>query len=252
MTNPSGSLLGYTDSINQPTKIRLQDGSEMAITDWSWRQLYSTVDILSNANDEQFVTWNYVESDPVSHSSNIGQNQFRNATKKDCNNDGKSQMPSEQEYICYAVAIEVYQFTLDTNATGESAYTSAVPGTTIPNAGNLSLVQSKLIFALEITQKDFYIGSPGWFSTGGGPFVTASGGLGGNLRTYANNGFASKDAVDRSPVPLHIGGTEQFRGLFYNPDGNNVVWVDEAGQPSSTTVIRLKTDMIGLHKRPAA
>lgn len=249
---PGTSMIGYTDSINQPTKIRLQDGSEVAITDWSWRLLYSTVDILSGATDELFVTWNYVESDPVSCSSNINQAQFRNATRKDCNNEGKQQMPSEQEYICYGVSIEFYQFTLDDDEDGEDAYLSDVPGGAAINAGNLVFMNEKTVFALEITQKDFYIGSPMWFGAGGGAFVQSQGGAGGALRTMANNGLQSKDAIDRSPVPLHIGGTETFRGLFYNQDGLDMNFTNELGEVDDSIVVRARTSMIGLHKRPAA
>jgi len=248
---PGTSLIGYTDSINQPTKIRLQDGSEVAITDWSWRLLYSTVDILSGATDEQFVTFNYSESDPVSASSNIQQAQYRNATKKDTNAEDKSQLPSEQEYICYGVAIEFYQFNLDTDEDGEAAYVTG-PGGAACNAANLVYMNEKTIFALEITQKDFYIGSPMWWGAGGGAFVQVTGGAGSNLRTFANNGLQSKEAIDRSPVPLHIGGTEQFRGLIYNQDGLNMDFVDEEGVVDTSIVIRARTNMLGLHKRPAA
>lgn len=249
---PGTSMIGYTDSINQPTKIRLQDGSEVAITDWSWRLLYSTVDILSGASDEQFTTFNYSESDPVSASSNILQNQYRNATRKDTNSADRSQMPATEEYICYGVAIEMYQYILDTEENGEDAYLSDVPGGALVNAGNMALMNSKLIFALEITQKDFYIGSPMWFGAGGGAFVQGSGGAGGALRTYANNGLASKEAMDRSPVPLHIGGTESFNGILYNEDGLDMDFMNEAGEVDNTIVVRTRTNMFGLQKRSAA
>lgn len=249
---PGTSMIGYTDSINQPTKIRLQDGSEVAITDWSWRLLYSTVDILSGATDEQFVTFNYSESDPVSASSNVQQAQYRNATRKDTNAEDKSQLPSEQEYICYGVVCELYQFRMDTEQDGEAAYVSDTPGGAAVNAGNMVYMNEKLIFALEITQKDFYIGSLMWFAAGGGAFIQSSGGGGGNLRTYANNGLQSKDSIDRSPVPLHIGGTEQFKGILYNQDGLDMDFIDEDGNVDNSIVIRVRTSMLGLHKRPAA
>lgn len=249
--NGSGAV-GYTETINQPSKIRLADGSEVAITDWSWQMLYSVVDVLSGATDEELYTFNYVESDPVSHSSNITGNQLRNATKKDCNNTGKSQMPSEEEFICYSVAILPMQFEYDANASGELAYVPLLPGGPMPTASNLNYAMSKLVFAMEITDKDFFTGDLSWFGRGGGAFVTSSGGAAGNLRTYATNGLPSKDSIDRAPVPLHIGGTEEFKGIFYNPDGLPINWMLEDGTVSQTIVMRFKTELIGLRKRPAA
>ena len=252
---PGSGAVGYTESINQPTKIRLSNGAEVAITDWSWRKMYSVVDVLSGATNEELYTFNYVEGDQVSFSANIGVNQRRTATIKDCNNKGKSQMPSEQEYICYAVAIQIWQFVYDAGTeedplTGEESYLNPIGGP-IANSANLSIAATKLIFSLEITEKDFFTGDPTWFSQGGGPFIVSSGGAGGNLRTYALNGLQTKDAIDRAPVPLHIGGTEEFKGILYNQDGQPIVWDDEDGNPDTTAVLRFRTEMIGLHKRPA-
>lgn len=254
---PGSGAVGYTESINQPTKIRLSNGAEVAITDWSWRKMYSVVDVLSGATNEELYTFNYVEGDQVSFSANIGTNQRRTATIKDCNNKGKSQMPSEQEYICYAVAIQMWQFDYETTddddatLTGEDAYLYSNPGGVIANSANMSIAATKLIFSLEITEKDFFTGDPTWFSQGGGPFLTSSGGAGGNLRTYALNGLQTKDAIDRAPVPLHIGGTEEFKGILYNQDGLPITWLDEQGLTDTHALIRFKVEMIGLHKRPA-
>lgn len=248
---PGSGAVGYTESINQPTKLRLSNGAEVAITDWSWRKMYSVVDVLSGATNEELYTFNYVEGDQVSFSANIGVNQRRTATIKDCNNKGKSQMPSEQEYICYAVAIQMWQFVYDANETGEAAYAYTAPGGVIANAANVSIAATKLIFSLEITEKDFFTGDPTWFSQGGGPFIAATGGAGGSVRTFANNGLATKDAVDRAPVPLHIGGTEEFKGILYNQDGLPITWRDEDGLEDATACVRFKVEMIGLHKRPA-
>src|SRR6185295_12785733 len=116
----------------------------------------------------------------------VQQQQYRNATRKDTNAEDKSQMPSEQEYICYGVSLEFYQFFLDDTLDGELAYIPGDGGAAI-NAANMVFMNEKTVFALEITQKDFYIGSPQWFAAGGGAFVQSNGGLGGSLRTYANN-----------------------------------------------------------------
>lgn len=249
-----GDKIGYTESINQPTKIRLPDGGEVAITDWSWRTLFSCIDILSGATDQRLDAFSYSQGQNVKASGNIGANQLRNATVKDTNLDaGEQKMPAEWEYICYAVAIDVQQYTFDPQGTGEAAYltTGAGGALPMPTIGNVSLAQARLTVALEVTQKDFYINKLGWFSSGQGVFGTSSGGAGGGLRTYANNGLQTKEAIDASPLPVHIGGTETYAVYFANGDGLPLNWADETGATSATIDLRFFASMIGLHKRPA-
>jgi hypothetical protein len=252
MTNQGIGAVGYTESINQPTKIRLADGNEVAITDWEWMMLYSVTDVLSGSTDTELYAFNYVESNPVSHSGNIPIAAQRNATLKDCNNTGKGEMPAEEEYITYGLAVEVWQFLADDEGDGESFYSVAAPGLPIPRAANVAIATTRLVLSLEVTQKDFYQGDISWFAHGGGPFMSASGGAAGLLRTYASNGLQSKDSIDRSPVPVHIGGTEKYKAIFSNSDGTPLNWVDEAGNTDDTAIIRFKTQMFGLRKRSAA
>lgn len=248
-----GDKIGYTESINQPTKIRMADGAEVAITDWSWRTLYSCIDILSGATDEQIAAFSYSLGQNVKASSNVGANQLRTATLKDTNLDsGESKMPAEQEFICYAIAVQVEQFIYASNATGEAAYTVAAPALPVPTAGNLAVATSRLTVSLEVTQKDFFQNKLGWFSAGGGPLVSANGNAAAAIRTYASNGLPTKQAIDTSPVPVHIGGTEAYAVLFQNGEGSAINWVDEAGSTSATVVLRFTPSMIGLHKRPSA
>lgn len=248
-----GDKIGYTESINQPTKIRMADGAEVAITDWSWRTLYSCIDILSGATDEQIAAFSYSLGQNVKASSNVGANQLRTATLKDTNLDsGESKMPAEQEFICYAIAVQVEQFIYNDQQTGEAAYTVAAPALPVPTAGNLAVATSRLTVALEVTQKDFFQNKLGWFSAGGGPLVSANGNAAAAIRTYASNGLPTKQAIDTSPVPVHIGGTEAYAVLFQNGEGSAINWVDEAGSTSATVVLRFTPSMIGLHKRPSA
>jgi hypothetical protein len=248
-----GDKIGYTESINQPTKIRLPDGAEVAITDWSWRTLYSCIDVLSGANDARLDAFSYAQGGNVKASQNIGQNNLRTATEKDTNLDaGEQKMPAEWEYIAYAVAIDIEQYTFVANNVGEAAYTTTGPGQPMPNLPNVKLAQARYNVALEVTQKDFYSNKLGWFSSGVGPFSTVSGGAGGALRTYATNGLQSKDAIDTSPLPVHIGGTETYSVFFQNGDGTALNWLNEAGATDATAVLRFFASLIGLHKRPAA
>lgn len=248
-----GDKIGYTESINQPTKIRLANGEEVAITDWSWRNLYSCIDILSGATDDQIAAFSYSLGQNVKASGNITGNQLRTATLKDTNLDaGESKMPAEQEYICYGIAVHVEQFIFNVQNTGEAAYTVDGPALPIPTAGNLALAMSRLTVALEVTQKDFFQNKLQWFSAGGGPFVGVNGNAAASIRTYGVNGLPTKQAIDMAPVPVHIGGTEAYAVLFQNGEGAAINWVDEAGSTSATAVLRFTAQMIGLHKRGAA
>lgn len=248
-----GDKIGYTESINQPTKIRLANGEEVAITDWSWRNLYSCIDILSGATDDQIAAFSYSLGQNVKASGNITGNQLRTATLKDTNLDaGESKMPAEQEYICYGIAVYAEQFIYNSNNTGDAAYTVAGPALPIPTAGNLAIAMNRLSVSLEVTQKDFFQNKLQWFSAGGGPLVSANANAAAAIRTYAGNGLPTKQAIDMAPVPVHIGGTEAYAVLFQNGEGAAINWVTEAGVSDAAVVLRLTASMIGLHKRGAA
>lgn len=242
---------GYTDALNQPTVIRLPGGQEVAITDWFWRTLRSTVDILSGCTDPAFLVYTYTEGSTVSHSNNIVAAQQRSATLLDTNSEGAGEMPAQQEYLCYALSVDMRQYLFDDTEDGDAAYTVGAAALPVPIAANVGICQTRLITELEVTQKATFQDQPGWFSSGAEPFVTGGGTAA--LRTYAANGLPSKDAVDRSPLAIHIGGTEKFKGIFHNPAQLAALsFVDEAGAESATVCMRLVMRMIGLQKRPAA
>lgn len=248
-----GDKIGYTESINQPTKIRMADGAEVAITDWSWRTLYSSIDILSGATDDQIAAFSYSLGQNVKASSNVGASQLRTATLKDTNLDsGESKMPAEQEFICYAIAVHVEQYAYNSNNSGEAAYGVGAAALPIVTGGNLAIAMARLTVSLEVTQKDFFQNRLGWFSAGGGALVSANANAAAAIRTYASNGLPTKQAIDTAPVPVHIGGTEAYAVLFQNGDGNAINWVTEAGVSDAAVVLRFTPSMIGLHKRPSA
>lgn len=241
--------IGYTESINQPTKIRLANGEEVAITDWEWRNLYSTIDTLSGFSDNRIPAFSYSLGQQVKCTSNIGANQRRTATLKDTNLDaGESKMPAEQEYICYAIAIYMEQLVFNSQNSGEAAYGVGSAGLPIPRAANVAIAINRLSASLEVTQKDFFQNKLGWFGAGGGVFAVSN--TAGAARTYGSNGLPTKDAIDTAPVPVHIGGTEAYSVLFVNDDGGTVSWVDEAAASDANAVIRFTTSLVGLHKRP--
>lgn len=244
------------DAINQITKVRVPDPTspegfkDVAIVDWSWRPLYSTLDILDGATDQQLFTFNYADGDNVSSSQNIvTAGAQRSATLTDCNNSSAGEMPAEEEFLVYAISIEVFRWTL--SGTTYSHYNAAEP---IGNAPNIGTLQWMLITSLTVSQKDYFQAGMGWFPTGYGPWIAPANTAGAAL-TYASNGFPSREAIDRAPVPVHIGGTEKFSVNFTNAGlagANTITFDDDAGSEQSTRVYSLRTHLVGLHKRPAA
>lgn len=242
MNYPSGN-----DPINQITKVRLANGQEVAIVDWQWRPLYSTVDMLSGMSDLELPAFNYSEGDQVSASANVPNAARRTATLRDTNASQASEMPSEEEYLVYGLAVELYQLDL---SNGSYVYSTA--GAPMPNAPNVALLHERIILELEVSQKAYNQASLGWFAAGFGPSAAVVGPAAAAVRSYATNGAPSRDAIDRSPMPVHIGGTEKFRVIFNNPGGAAIDFVSDAGAPVSTTIMRARVNFIGLHKRPAA
>ena len=56
---------------SQITQVRLPDGRNVAIVDWTDKPLFSTIDLLSGYTDQEIECFTYQVSDNVSSSSNI-------------------------------------------------------------------------------------------------------------------------------------------------------------------------------------
>ena len=119
-------------SINQITKIRLPSGQEVALTDWSDRPLFSTVDFLSGFTDEELRAFTYSSSENVTQSGNFAAAARRVATLRDTNVSQSSEMAATEEYLVYQIKVEMAQFTLAANQ-----LTINTAGDPIPNAPNL-------------------------------------------------------------------------------------------------------------------
>jgi len=238
--------------LNQLTKIRLPSGKEVGIVDWSYRPLYSTILTLNGWTDQELSWFTYSVGDQVSMSQNLiatAGGPF-NATIQQTNISSASEMDSLEEYLCYALSVEVYEYGI----TG-GAYAFGGAGTPSPNIPAMFML-NRLIVELEVSEKAYYQASLGFFATGFGPnFQLDSIAAIGAGRSYATNGLPSAEAIDVSPVPVHIGGTEKYRGILYNPGGTNggntINYNDDDGNPSATAVVELRLNMRGLHKRAA-
>lgn len=241
--------------INQITKIRMPSGDEIALVDWSARPLYSNVDLLTGFTDQQIFAFNYTEGETVSFSENMPVASQRVASLRDTNISGRSEMDSTEEYLVYEIKVEPHQWTRDTQ-TG-FFNTGTTGGLPIINGPNLSLLQNRLILELDVSQKAFPQAGLGWFNQGFGPVVAVASTAA--VRTYANQGVASHDASHSMPIPVHIGGTEDYMVILTNgpnapgQTGNGAVtFVGDTASSLSNSMIQLRIYLCGLHKRATA
>lgn len=228
--------------INQITKIRLPDGSEVALTDWSDKPLYSTVELFDGFTDTEIYAFTYVEGGRVSASQNlVAAGGSRVATKADTNAPSAGEMPATQEFLGYAVSVEA--FTTRSTTVDRTARLVTFPGYPSPYAAQLANLSYRLLLELEISQKDFPLAGLGWFTTGFGLHVTSG--------RSANLGFPHRDAVYFQSIPYHIGGTEKYKVIFHNPPGTPVQFFDDQSNPLNDDVVVLRTYLVGFMKRSA-
>jgi len=233
-------------AINQITKIRLPSGQEVALTDWSDRPLYSTVDFLSGFTDEELRAFTYSSSENVTQSGNFAAAARRVATLRDTNVSQSSEMAATEEYLVYQIKVEVAQFTLAANQ-----LTINTAGDPIPNAPNIGQFNHRIIGELEVSDKAFPQAGIGWFNTGFGPDIAGVGAVVA-ARTYANSGSPQHDASYSMSIPVHIGGTEDYSFIFHNPTGAAVGFVDDTAAADANAVLQARVYLCGLHKRPTA
>ena len=239
--------------INQITLIRLPNGDEVALVDWSARPLYSTVDLLTTFTDEEIRAFNYAEGDSVSATSNFAAAAIRVASLRDTNISGRSEMDSTEEFLVYGIKVEMHQFTLS----GSTFVTTTTLGTPVPNAPTMSLLHNRLILELEASDKAFPQAGLGWFPAGFGPQIAVTSTAA--VRTFANNGLPSHQATDVMPIPCHIGGTEDYSVIIHNPPGGPaqtgdgaVTFLDDAAGALANAIIQLRIYLWGLQKRATA
>lgn len=238
------------DPINSITKVRMADGSEVVIADWSDMALYSTVDVASGFTDQVLKAFSYSTGDSVTSSNNI--NPPRVATRLDTNIANAAEMDATEEFLVYALSIESFLYP----AAGETPAFSQGPlsfpddfGLPFLTAGQLAVLQARLIVSLEVSLKDFAMGGFGYFPAGFGPNIAS----GGPTLSIASNGLPSMSAVHMQEIPVHIGGTEKFAVNIENPTGEAVIFPDvTSGQETFPSYISNRVYLRGLSKRPTA
>lgn len=240
-------------AINQITKVifpnpAAPDGiEEVALTDWSDRPLYSTADLFSGFTDEEIRLFSYNEGQNVVNTANMLAE--RASTLRDTNISSASEMDTTENFLLYAVALEVFEW--DYSEQG-SAGTFTIPnGGNMPTAPNQMVLHNRLICDMDVSGKSFPTAGFGWFAQGFGPTFGAVFGDAATLRTFANNGSPTAEARYMQSIPVHIGGTENYNLQLLNPTGTAVNFVNEDGVTVDTTrLMQVRAYLVGLHRRP--
>jgi len=234
-------------ALNQITKVRLADGREVAIVDWTWRPLYSTIDTFSGWTNLEIRAFTYSAGDQISWSN--GGTVRETATLVHTNISSASEMDALEEFLVYGMCVEVYRCLQNTGASTIDFNGSGLPGP-LPQVWHVAMLQAATILELEVSQKAYQQASTGWFAAGFGAYGTGVDDT--NEFMFGNNGHPSREAVDMYPVPVHIGGTEKYNVILHNPLGRAINYVSATNGALSNIVIRLRINLMGLHKRPSA
>lgn len=258
-------------SINQITKIRLPDGTEVAFVDWTDKPLYSTADFLEGFTDQEIPYFQYTDGDPVASTSNIPTP--RNSTTRDTNMATPGSNASTEEMLVYAVRPEIFEYVLTTPQEGASydgsTFHPFFVNQPMPSRRRLAILQSALVLILDVTQKWTVQAGFGYFNSGMGvasyaalqanaAFAFAAPGAAG-LRDAATQGFPAQTAVRSLTVPVHIGGQEKWRCVIANFSGaavhNGILDIETdtvAGTVDADVVHQIRVYLDGLYKRPVA
>lgn len=253
--------------VNQITKMRLPDGSEVAFVDWQDQPIYSTVWALTGFSDEELFLFTYAPGDPISKSDNI--NTGYTSTLLDTNTSTAGSLNETEEMLVYSIRPEYSVFDV-ADAQTPSLVDLVIDGAAsmgLPNISitQLKLLQDSLLLQLKVSMKTMHQERLGYYNTGFGPtgqgmiYPTATT----TQRSFGAAGLPSQDAVRSLAMPIYIGGGEKFRVLLVNPstDGgstNSTGAVDfgysEASTPvlSTTRVAKIVVHLDGLHKRPVS
>ena len=246
---------------SQITQVRLPDGRNVAIVDWTDKPLFSTIDLLSGYTDQEIECFTYQVSDNVSSSSNITTR--RVATERDTNVATPGGMASTEEILVYNIKVEPFEFQADEEEPDNATlFATDLPGLPVPQPQTLAILNQYSLLRLEISQKIYAEAGVAYFNTGFGPFIAGSRGnpIGqtSGPTAFANYGLPSAEAPRSFSIPHHIGGQEKYRVVLVNPTGETVqfrapVFNDDGIVPfAPRTAVTLRVLLEGLYKRPVS
>jgi hypothetical protein len=251
---------------SQITQVRLPDGRNVAIVDWTDKPLFSTIDLLSGYTDQEIECFTYQVSDNVSSSSNITTR--RVATERDTNVATPGGMASTEEILIYNIKVEPFEFQAaeedEVVIPDANQFAADLPGLPVPQPQTLAILNQYSLLRLEISQKIYAEAGVAYFNTGFGPFIAGQRGIGqGGPNAFANFGLPSAEAPRSFSIPHHIGGQEKYRVVLVNPTGSTVDFRAASGpladppEPPSApvaprTAVTLRILLEGLYKRPVS
>ena len=243
---------------SQITQVRLPDGRNVAIVDWTDKPLFSTIDLLSGYTDQEIECFTYQVSDNVSSSSHITTR--RVATERDTNVATPGGMASTEEILIYNIKVEPFEL-LAAEDGGDvipdaTQFDVNAPGLPVPQPQTLAVLNQFTLLRLEISQKIYAEAGVAYFNTGFGPFIAGArniaGAVAGENLAFANLGLPSAEAPRSFSIPHHIGGQEKYRVVLANPTGLTVNFRDSAGEVADRTALSLRVLLEGLYKRPVS
>lgn len=240
--------------LNQITKMRLPNGVEVALVDWTDKPLFSTVDLLHGFVQQEINLFSYVVGDPVPGFGPAAATR-RTSNEADTNISTPGAMASTEEMLVYSIRVET--FGLEINVAND--FTTAQVRS--PGQPGLAWVQLKqlhryLILRLVISQKVYAEAGLGYFVAGFGP--AGQGVAETQLATgvtLATNGLPSQEAVRSFVIPHHIGGQEKYRVTLLNPAAAAAAFGMDMREPpvaNANLVARLRIYLDGLYKRPVS
>lgn len=242
--------------LNTITKMRLPNGMEVALVDWTDKPLFSTVDLETGFTTQEINLFQYVVGDPVASASPAAATR-RTATERDTNISTPGAMASTEEMLVYSIKVEYHELQLA--STG--VFTGATPtgiGQPMPQVQRLAELNRLLLLRLIISQKEYVNAPLGQFMTGYGPHGSAAVSTdidNANLAVLGNQGQPQQNAVRSFVIPHHIGGQEKYRVSLVNPGGGAVnfgLTMADATAVTALTVMRATVLLDGLYKRPVS
>lgn len=241
--------------LNQITQLRMPDGKEVALVDWSDIPLFSTLEVLQGATQQEMNCFTYTAGDPVPAFAPVPIVGLRTSTELDTNIATSGSMASTEEFLLFSIRPQVFQLRVTDEAAPDFQTPVALDnaGEPLPAAPLIGVLGLRCLVSLFISDKKFANAGFNYFSFGGGPAVGGNGDAG--VRAFANTGAPTQEAVRALVIPYHMGGQEKWRLVLENPpgdpleigvgDGGNVVQDDQR-------FARIRFYLDGLLKRPVS
>lgn len=254
--------------INTITKVRLPDGKEIAMVDWTDQPIWSTCEYEHGATQREMDLFQYVVGDQVPAAAAAGAAATtRVANERDTNMSAPGSMASTEEMLVYAIKPELFMLWLDTAndfTDWDIGAAATYSGWPIPTPICVAVLNMFLKLQLEISQKLYAQAGFGYFNAGFGVVSQGVGGVGNAVgRSYAVNGEQSQEAVRSFVLAQHIGGQEKFRVTLINPEGDALLIGNPenvgqnldgsgTGEIAAEAMVRIHIYLDGLHKRPVS